>query len=741
MERNKPLLAVLAVTLLFFLTAPSASHASRTADGPPVAPVRPVTDTYYGTPVTDNYRYMENLKDPEVQSWMKAQDDYTRRTIAAIPDRNALVKRVEALMGGDSRRTDFTRRGHRLFYQTAAAGENLFKLAYRDGVDGEEHLLVDPAKLSTDASHHFALDWYAPSWDGRYVAYGISEGGSEKSVLHVVDVQTGRSLSEAIDRTSDCIVSWRSDNRSFFYLRYPKTGPDTPPALSEYNALTRLHALGQHTDGEGDTAVFGRGVSAKLDVPDGQGTYVLVWPDSSYAVAVANHNMDDNPNTFYVARLADIHGADVPWKKVASPEDGVVDLQLRGDRLYALTGKGASRFKLVSMPAAHPDIEHADVVVPEGANVIDTFALAGDGIYLAERAGATFELHRAAFDGKDDHAIALPFAGAIRDLRPDATLPGVMFELHSWIKAPREVAYAPGAGAATDTGLIPPSKTESDELEAQETFATSYDGTRVPVSIISKKGIARDGSHPTIVYGYGSYGLSMDPRYQSAWRAWFEQGGVMTVVHMRGGGEYGDAWHRSGQKLWKINTMFDFLAGAHYMIDQGYTQRKYLVANGRSAGGIVMGGALTIDPGLFRVVLDDVGVSDTLRFETEPNGPPNVPEMGSTSNEAGFHGLYAMSAYAHIHDGTPYPAVMFTTGANDPGGPVEHAQNGCARTGGHRERAAGAVAGRLRRGAWHRFERETDGRPLCRRMGVLALAGRGAGLPTRHELTAMVRDR
>lgn len=660
MQRNKSLWVV---TLLSCLTASSAAWS---ADTPPVAPVRPVTDTYFGTPFVDNYRYMENLKDPEVQSWMKAQDDYTRRALAAIPGRDALAARIETLMGGDLRRSDFTRRGHRLFYQTAAAGENLFKLAYRDGVEGQEHVLVDPSQLSTDRSRHFALDWYAPSWDGRYVAYGISEGGSEKSVLHVVDVESGKTLAEAIDRTSACVVSWRNDNRSFFYLRYPQVGPDTPPALSEYNAVTRLHVLGRHADGEGDEAVFGRGVSPKLDVPEGQGTYVLVSPDSPYAVAVANHNMDDNPNTFYVVRIADVHGADTPWRKIASPEDGVVDVQLRGDRLYALTGKDAPRFKLVSAPLAQPDLAHAQVVVPEGANVIDTFTLANDGIYLAERAGATFELHRTSFDGKDERAIGLPFAGSIRDLKPDAKLPGVMFELRGWIKAPREVAYAPGAQAAADTGLIPPSMSESDELEAQETFATSYDGTRVPISIISNKGIRRDGSHPTIIYGYGSYGLSLDPNYQSAWRAWFEQGGIMTVVHMRGGGEYGDAWHRAGQKRWKINTMFDFLAGAQYMIDQGYTQRRYLVANGRSAGGIVMGGALTIDPGLFRVVLDDVGVSDALRFETEPNGPPNVPEMGSTSNEAGFHGLYAMSAYAHIHDGTPYPAVMFTTGANDP---------------------------------------------------------------------------
>jgi prolyl oligopeptidase len=169
-----------------------------------------------------------------------------------------------------------------------------------------------------------------------------------------------------------------------------------------------------------------------------------------------------------------------------------------------------------------------------------------------------------------------------------------------------------------------------------------------------------------MVFGYGSYGISMDPSYSAARLAWLEHGGVFAIVHIRGGGEYGDAWHRAGQKLWKINSILDFDAGAQYLIDQHYTQSKYLVANSASAGGIIMGGAITLDPGLFRVVLDDVGISDALRSETEPNGPPNVPEMGSTSQEEGFHALYGMSGYAHVHDGTPYPAVMFTTGANDP---------------------------------------------------------------------------
>ncbi|WP_413197113.1 prolyl oligopeptidase family serine peptidase [Pararobbsia alpina] len=661
MKQTKAVLAVaLATTLL------CAAQTTWSAEGPPVAPVRPVTDTYFGVKVVDNYRYMENLTDPGVQTWMKGQASYSRKVLDAIPGRAALAQRIQALSSSDDRRFEFARRGDRVFYEVLTSGANLPKLAYRDGLQGEEHILVDPAKLAKDSAHHFALDWFSPSWDGRYVAYGVSEGGSEKSVLHVVDLKTGSELAESIDRASDSIVSWRKDNQSFFYLRYPKTGPDTPPSQTEYNAVTLLHVLGQHTDGEGDEAVFGRGVSANLDVPEGQGTYVLLSPDSPYAIAVANRNMDESPNSFYVVPVDQIHGASTPWQKLADPEDGITDVQAHGDRLYIQSEKGASRFKVVATSAVHPDLAHANVIVPEGKNVIDTFSIASDALYVSERAGARFELHRVSFDGKTDTNVELPFDGAISHVTTDRQLPGALFGLQSWVKSPREIAFDPASGKAVDTGMNPPAKTESSDIESHEEFATSYDGTLVPVSIIAKKGIKRDGSHPTIVFGYGSYGLSMDAFYRPAWQAWIDQGGIVAVSHMRGGGEYGDAWHRAGQKLTKTNTILDFMASAQYLIDEHYTQSKLLAANSASAGGIVMGGAITLNPGLFRVVLDDVGMSDTLRAETEPNGPPNVPEFGSTSTEDGFHGLYAMSGYDHVHDATPYPAIMFTTGANDP---------------------------------------------------------------------------
>jgi len=653
-----------AVAFAAALTA--AALAAQPAEGPPVAPPRPVTDTYFGTPVVDAYRYLENLQDPAVAAWMKAQAAYTRQVLDRIPGRAALAARIESLTGADLRRRGFVRRGRRLFYEVQVPGAQLAKLAYRDGVAGAEHVLFDPDERSTGRAHHVALDWYEPSWDGRYVAYGVSEGGSERSVLHVLDVDSRQDQPEAIDRTSSCVVSWRADNRSFYYLRYPAPGPDTPPSQTEYNAITYEHVLGRHPRGDGDEAVFGRGVSAAVDVPEGQGTYVLLAPDSPYAIAVADHNMDFNPKTYYVAPVDRLRGRDTPWRKIADPAQGITEIRLRGDRMYFLSSKGAPKFRLSSLRLAEPDVDRAELVVPEGPGVVADFAAASDALYVVMREGARFTLQRVSFDGAERRGVALPSEGTVAGPVADAQVPGVMFNLQGWVRSPREYDYDPQRDVVTDTGLIPPSAVERRDVEAFEEMATSYDGTRIPVSIIAKRGLVRNDSHPALLLGYGSYGMAMDPYFAPSWLAWIEQGGIVAMAHVRGGGEYGDLWHRDGQGRRKINTILDFNAVGQYLVEQHYTRSGRMAASSASAGGIIMGGALWVDPALFRVVLDDVGVSDALRMETEPNGPPNVPEFGSTSDEEGFHALYGISAYAHIRDGAPYPAVMFLTGANDP---------------------------------------------------------------------------
>ncbi|MFI4869317.1 MAG: prolyl oligopeptidase family serine peptidase [Steroidobacterales bacterium] len=601
-----------------------------------------------------------------VQAWMKAQAEYTRATLDRLPGRDALLQRIHALSNADLGRRGLIRRGQRYFYRTVEPGAQQPKFYYRDGLKGEEHLLLDPSTLGAGTKTHYSLDFYTPSWDGRFVAYGISAGGSEESVLHVLEVQSGRSLEEAIDRTSNSVVAWRPDNKSFFYLRYAKRTPDLPPTEALYNARTYLHTLGVYVTGDGDPVVFGRGVAAHVEVPEGQVTFIVLAPDSPFALAVANHNADDNPSTLYVAPLASINGSRTPWRKLADVNDGVTQFHLRGDKLYFLSQHGASRFRLLRTSLAHPDVAHAEVIVAEGRGVATNFAIAADALYVLERDGAVSRLLRVSWDGKSSQPMPLPFEGSIQGPTTDAREPGALFNIQGWVQSARIFSYDPATDTTTDTGLIPPSSLDFSQLEAEEVFAVSNDGTRVPLSILHMKGLRLDASHPTILTGYGSYGRSIEPFFSPTALAWLERGNVLAVAHVRGGGEYGEDWHLAGQKRTKLNTVFDFIACGQYLVDQHYSAPKYLAGRGGSAGGITVGGALTWRPDLFGVILDQVGVSDMLRMELTPNGPPNISEFGSVQTEEGFHGLYAMGAYFHVRDGTAYPAVLFTTGANDP---------------------------------------------------------------------------
>ena len=663
--------AVLWTAFVTIVAQASAATLDSSTAGPPVAPVRPVTDTYFGTPVVDPYRYLENLKDPEVQAWMKEQAAYTKGVLDRLPGRDALLERIHTLAHADTRRGGFVRRGQRYFYEVTEPDSEQPKLMYRDGLSGKEHLLIDPSILgkgtaTSDVKTHYAIDYYTPSWDGRYIAYGLSAGGSEASTLKVMDLSTGKDLPEQIARAHDSVVTWRPDNRSFFYFKFNKTTPDTPASETEYNARTYLHVLGREPDGESDTVVFGRGVS-RLDVPEGQATYVLGSPQSTWVIAAANHNLDDNPSTFYVAPMAQVTtGAATPWKKIADVGDGISQVEVRGDTLYFLSRKGASRFRILATSLPRPDVRRARVVVPEGQGIITGFGLAQDGLYYRERNGSVSRLMKTGFDGKGARAVPLPFEGNLFGPVTDPTQPGALFNMQSWSRPPQVFAYDPATDKTVDSGLIPPSKLDTAQLESKEVLVTSYDGTRVPLSIVYKKGTVLDGSHPTILEGYGSYGVVSESFFWPSSLAWIERGGVWAIAHVRGGGEYGEDWHRAGMMKTKPNTILDFIACGEYLVEQKYATRQRLAANGGSAGGITVGGAMTWRPDLFAVILDQVGMSDSLRSETEPNGPPNISEFGSVKTEDGFHGLYAMSAYQHVVDGTAYPAVMFLTGANDP---------------------------------------------------------------------------
>jgi prolyl oligopeptidase len=632
---------------------------------PPVAPVIPVTIDYFGTRVTDNYGYFEDLKNPQVQAWMKGQADYARAVLDSLPGRKALLERITKLDKSQVAVFDVQQRGQRYFYQKRRPDDQVAKLYYRDGLEGADHLLLDPATFGTTVAHA-ALDFYAPSWNGQLLVYGVSLGGSEESTLRVLDTAGKHTFAESIDRTGGSVIAWAPDDRGFFYFRYNEPTPGMKPSEKFYNARTYRHELGERPKGDGDPVVFGRGVSAGIEVPEGQGTYVLVWPDSPYALAVANQNLDQNPSTLYVARLDTIDGAGTPWHKIADVSDQVTQFQAQGEYLYFLTSKGAPRFKLARLALANPDLARASTVVPESTAVLTGFSLARDGAYVSAREGSITRVLRASADGAQHREVPTPFMGTAAIASTDSRENGASLGLTGWIEPERFYRYDASSNATRVSSILPSPGIDTSQLTSEEVLVTSYDGTLVPLSIVHQKNAPRDGARPTILFGYGAYGLSYDPYFSPIFLAWIEHGGLIAVAHVRGGGEYGEDWHRGGEKRTKLNTVFDFNACAEYLIAQHYTAPKYLAGQGGSAGGILIGGALTWRPDLYAVILDLVGITDTLRFEITPNGPPNTAEFGSVKTEAGFHGLYAMSAYAHVRDGTAYPAVLLHTGANDP---------------------------------------------------------------------------
>jgi prolyl oligopeptidase len=630
---------------------------------PPVAQVRPVTDDYFGTKVTDNYRWMEDMKSPELRDWMKAQNDYTRAQLDRIPGRSALLAEISKYDNARTVVDSLQVFGGRYFYRKILPGEENFKLYVRDTRSGEERMLVDAERLRpADSKAHYALDYFLASWDGKYVAYGVSAGGSENSVLRVIDVDTSRDLPEVIDRAQFGVSAWLGDSRSFFYLRRQKLAPNDPPTAKYLNMKVYQHKLGD--DPDKDVAVLGRGVTPQVEITESDFPIVVYSPASSWLVALVRHGVQ-NEFPIYVAKLSDLAGAKTPWTKVVGDDDEVSNFDIHDSTLFLMTHRNASRYKVVSVDMARPDMATAKTILPATEVVLRNIATAKDGLYVQELDGGIGRMVRVPFAGGKPEAVSLPFEGSIAEMFVDPREPGAWVMTESWVRPPTYLRA--GAGIkTTDLQLIPKPTFDYSDLESIEVKAPAADGTMIPLSIVYKRGLQKDGARPTYLQGYGSYGITFDPGFAPRFVPWLERGGVWAVAHIRGGGEYGEDWHNAGRKLTKQNTIGDFIACAEYLVKNRYTVPAHLAGEGGSAGGITVGGALTQRPDLFAAILDDVGMSNALRAEIQTNGPANIPEFGTVKTEEGFKGLYAMDAYAHVKDGTHYPAVMLTTGINDP---------------------------------------------------------------------------
>jgi prolyl oligopeptidase len=668
--RSVVVMSFLVISFPSVLRAQSAQNhfppLSAASVSPPVAPVRPVTNDYYGTQVVDPYRYMENLKDPEVDAWFKAQNAFTRAVLAQIPGRDALFAHIKELDESTPARVSNVRRlpDGRIFYLKRLASENVARLCMRQGLHGAEKMILDPQKYPAPKGSHNAISYYAPSWNGQMVAVGVSTGGSENAVIHILNADTGQESSETIDRGRFGVVQWRPDNHSFFYNRLQKLSPGQPATDYEEKSIDYLHVVGTNPDQ--DVPALGFGISNRVKVVPTDLPFVITSPGTSYALAFLAHGVL-NEVTLYDAPLATVGKPDTPWQKICDVADDITGGDIHGDTLYLLTHQDAPRFKVIRTSAVHPDVERAETVVPESAAVIKGLAAAQDALYIQETDGTLGLLERLPYTGGKPQAIPLPYQGTVGVADSDARIPGVLMDLTSWARAPQIYSYDPETRRVENTGLQPLGPHDNPpDITSQEVKVKSWDGVMVPLSIVYKKGLKMDGSNPTLLIGYGSYGITIEPFFDPKFLAWFEHGGVLAVSHLRGGGVYGENWHLWGQKLTKPNTWRDFIACAEYLIDQHYTSPAKLAGQGTSAGGITIGRAYTERPDLFAAALDRVGVSDALRAEFSPNGPPNIPEFGSVKDQWGFEDLYAMDAYLHVRDGVRYPAVLLTTGFNDP---------------------------------------------------------------------------
>ena len=586
---------------------------------PPAAPVRDVVDTYFGVSVHDPYRYMEDLKNPEVATWVKAQADYTRKTLDRIPGRAALLKQIADLGDAAPARVSGVQFNNGAYYYLKRlSSQNIPRLYVRVGLNGKERLLVDPEAIETKAGAHYAIDYFAPSSDNRYLAYGISPGGSEESVLHVIEVATGKETGDVIDRTQFGPPSWDDANR-LIYNRLQKLASDAPKSDKYLKSRAYVHVLG--TDPEKDRAILGPGVSADFVTDPLAVPFVSTAPGSPYVIGIVG-NGNQREFNLYVARGAAIADGVPVWQRVAGLDDQVTDAALIGSTLYLMTHKGAPHFKVVRLDLANPDLASATVVVPASDAVITGIAAASDALYVRRMTGGVSDLVRVEHSrGAKPVAVKLAFDGDIDALAADPRLPGVVFDMGAWTRFGGYYAYDPKAAKVVDTRLQPQGPYDNPtDLVSLEVKVKSHDGAMVPLSIVHKKGMKLDGSNPTILYGYGAYGISQTPFYRPQYLAWFERGGVFAVAHVRGGGENGEEWYKGGYQETKPNTWRDAIACAEWLIAQRYTSPEKLAIEGGSQGGIYVGRSITERPDLFGAAIDEVPVSDAIRSSFETNG-------------------------------------------------------------------------------------------------------------------------
>ena len=648
----------------------------------PRTPAREVADTYFGTTLSDPYRWLENQGSAQTQQWMRAAARHAELTLEQIPGRSALLARLAELDADTPLRIGRIARlpGDLYVYERRAEGDNQFQIVMRRGLQGEEQMLVDTQALSAARGGvPVAVNFFSASPDGRHLAYGLSERGSEAAVLHVIETASGKAVMGPIARADFGVVRWAPDSRHFAFNRLREGGD--PRTRYEGSAVWWVPLAGGMARAREILGPRTGSVSLQpREIPS-----VLFSDDGRWLIGFIEDGV--RRETRVVVAPADgVARGEPAWQQRIDADDGIIDFAYANGTLYATTHRDAPRYRILAAPIESFSAATAREVVPASQRVLGLMVAARDALYFEAREGNAKQLWRLAHgDGAVPEAVSLPVQGSF-SLRQRGgvwaahpRLDGVLLALEGWTQAPQLYAVA-ADGRVSNTGLQPAGRFDgARDLETTELLVPSHDGVEVPLSVVHRKGLSLDGRNPTLLQGYGAYGFTWEPRFDAHRLAWLERGGVIAVANPRGSGIFGQAWYEAGKQATKPNTWRDMIACAEALIARGWASPATLAIEGGSAGGIASGRAATERPELFAAVVPRVGVLDMVRAELEPNGPPNVPEFGSHKTEPGFRALLAMSTYHHVKDGVRYPAAMLMHGMNDPRVAVWHSAKTAAR--------------------------------------------------------------
>jgi len=619
---------------------------------PPVAEVKPIIDIFHGTRVLDNYRWLEDGNSPETKKWVEEEMAYTRGMLDRLAGRTAIHKRLTDLLSIGSVTPPMIAGRH--YFYTKREGMQNQPILYvrdnvRDGVNGEDRVLVDANTLAADGT--IALDWFQPSENGKYVAYGTSPSGSEMSTLHIIETKTGTVLPDTIERTRAASVAWKLDNTGFYYTRYPQKG-EVPAGQEMYNRHVFYHQLGDDPIND-DKPIFGEGRDPE-DWPS-----VSISNDGRWLLISVSEGW--TKSELY---LMDVK-AGTPPTSITTGKNFLYGADVYNGKLYITTNEDAPRYRVFVADAGNYDRESWKELIPQSDAVLQGAAVYGGKLFAQYEQNATSQLKLFDLEGKKLGDVALPAIGAVFGTGGRWNRDDMFYGFQSFTFAPSIYRYDLKDGSTSLWTKVDAPSIDPSAYEVAQEWFKSKDGTRVPMFIVHKKGIPKNGKNPTLLTAYGGFNVSLTPTFSRTAYLWMEHGGIYAVANLRGGAEFGEDWHRAGMLDKKQNVFDDMIAAAEHLIAEKYTDKNHLAIQGGSNGGLLMGAMITQRPDLFRAVVCQVPLLDMLHYQDFQIAKLWIPEYGTSENAEQFKWLYAYSPYHRVKSGTEYPAILFMTADTD----------------------------------------------------------------------------